>query len=461
MLIQVKSQFPAKLEPLFTPKRYKIVYGGRGGAKSWGIARALLILGTKAKLRILCAREFQNSIADSVHKLLSDQIETLGLSTFYSVQEKTIKGANGTEFFFEGLRHNVRKIKSYEGIDICWVEEAQDVSKDSWTKLIPTIRKTGSEIWVSFNPEFEDDETYQRFVLKPPAESFVIFINWRDNPWFAGTELEAERLDLKRLDPDGYEHVYEGKCRNWLEGAIYANELRAAYESGRICSVPWDENADVFTAWDLGYTDDLAIWWYQLIQGEIHVIDTYSVSGASPSRVCSQLLGREVDISIIRGDLVVTKGDVIEEIAHRSTYDYAMHWLPHDARAKTLQAHGKSFQQQLQAVVGYDKVRIVPGLSKEDGIYAARTTFPRCWFDQEKTADGLKALRKYKREMQRDEVSLQKKPKHDWTSHFADAWRMLAVAWQEEIDGPAKSTTKPDDYGIDDHEDTGENWKTT
>src|SRR5262245_60232648 len=131
------AQFPDKLACLFEPKRYKILYGGRGGAKSWGVARALLILGASRSLRILCAREFQNSIADSVHKLLSDQIAALGLAGHYDVLQTAIRGRNGTEFRFEGLRHNVTKIKSYEGVDICWVEEAQSVSKESWDTLIP------------------------------------------------------------------------------------------------------------------------------------------------------------------------------------------------------------------------------------------------------------------------------------------------------------------------------------
>ena len=155
------AQFPAKLECLFNPKnsRYRVLYGGRGGAKSWGVARALLIKGAQAPLRILCAREFQTSIKDSVHKLLCDQIVDMGLAGFYEITEKSIKGKNGTEFFFVGLRNNVVNVKSIEGVDVCWVEEAQTVSRNSWNVLIPTIRKEQSEIWVTFNPELETDET--------------------------------------------------------------------------------------------------------------------------------------------------------------------------------------------------------------------------------------------------------------------------------------------------------------
>src|SRR5262249_34934282 len=154
-------------------------------------------------LRILCAREFQNSIADSVHRLLSDQVAALGLTGHYDVLQTAIRGRNGTEFRFEGLRHNVTKIKSYEGVDICWVEEAQSVSKESWDTLIPTIRNDGSEIWVTFNPELEEDETYRRFVVAPPKDSLVVKIGWQDNPWFPAT-LRAEKDDLRVRDPDAY-----------------------------------------------------------------------------------------------------------------------------------------------------------------------------------------------------------------------------------------------------------------
>ena len=156
-----KAEFPAKTQCLFLPERsrYRVLYGGRGGAKSWAVARALLIKAAKSPLRILCAREFQTSIRDSVHKLLSDQIVALGLIELFEITQAAIRGVNGSEFAFVGLKNNVANVKSYEGIDICWVEEAQTVSRNSWNVLIPTIRKEGSEIWITFNPELETDET--------------------------------------------------------------------------------------------------------------------------------------------------------------------------------------------------------------------------------------------------------------------------------------------------------------
>lgn len=219
--------FPAKLNGIFAPRRYKILHGGRASGKSTGIARALLLLGAKHKLRILCAREFQSSMRDSVHKLLSDEIDALGLRKFYDVQKAAIYGINGTEFFFKGLRLNVAEVKSTQGVDICWVEEAQTVSKQSWDVLIPTIRKEGSEIWVSFNPDLEEDDTYTRFVLDPPPGAFVVQVNWRDNPWFPSV-MRDEMEHLKTRDFAAYLNVWEGECRKIVSGALWTKDMIGA-----------------------------------------------------------------------------------------------------------------------------------------------------------------------------------------------------------------------------------------
>ena len=185
-------KFAPKFKPLFKPIRYKVFRGGRGGAKSWGIARALVIMAASKKLRILCTREVQNSIKDSVHKLLKDQIEMLGLNPWFRITNEMITTTCGSEFLFKGLRFDPLGIKSTEGVDICWVEEAQSVSADSWDILIPTIRKEGSEIWVSFNPGEETDPTYQRFVVNPPDNCVTVEVNYYDNPYLPDSSA-AER----------------------------------------------------------------------------------------------------------------------------------------------------------------------------------------------------------------------------------------------------------------------------
>jgi phage terminase large subunit len=271
--MEAQAVFPEKLSCLFDPprSRYRVLYGGRGGAKSWGIARALLIKAAQAPMRILCAREFQTSIRDSVHKLLVDQITAMGMMGLFEITQSSIRGLNGSEFFFVGLKNNVSNIKSFEGVDICWVEEAQSVSRLSWNVLIPTIRKEGSEIWVSFNPELEQDETYQRFVVSPPPGAVVQKINWSDNPWFPET-LRAEKDSLKARDPAAYATVWEGVCRQTVDGAIFARELEMADIDGRIGRVPYDPVKPVHAVWDLGWSDQTAIWFVQFIGMETRLI---------------------------------------------------------------------------------------------------------------------------------------------------------------------------------------------
>lgn len=210
---------------VYRPSRYKVAYGGRGGAKSWGFARVLLMLSAHRKLRVLCAREFQNSIADSVHKLLSDQIGTLGLAPWFDVTQTSIKSRVGSEFLFKGMRHNVNEIKSLEGIDIAWVEEAQRTSKDSWGILIPTIRKDGSEIWVSFNPEEADAPTYVDYVVAPKPGTLSVEVNYPDNPWFSAV-LREEMEHSRRTDTDAYEHIWLGKPKQASDAQVLHGKYR-------------------------------------------------------------------------------------------------------------------------------------------------------------------------------------------------------------------------------------------
>lgn len=385
------------MKPLFKPARYKVFYGGRGGGKSVSFAKALLVKGAEKPLRILCAREIQRSIADSVHKLLSDQVAAMGMGSFYEIQQTIIKGRNGTEITFAGLKHNIGNIKSAEGIDVCWIEEAQTVSKSSWEILIPTIRKDGSEIWVTFNPELDEDETYKRFVLNPPASAVVVKVNHNDNPWFPEV-LKAEMADLQVRDPDAYLHVYEGHCRQTLEGAVYANEIRLATQNGQFQSVPYDASIPVYTYWDLGFNDHTSIWFAQSVGAELRLIDFMQDRGRSVQWYLAELQDR--------------------------AYVYAEDWLPHDAQAKTLAA--AMSVEQIMRNAGR-KVRITPKLSIQDGINAVRTVFNRCLFDAGKCADGIQCLRRYSYDVDPDSGRFSKQPLHDEYSDGADAFRYFAV----------------------------------
>ncbi|MEM9945314.1 MAG: PBSX family phage terminase large subunit [Cyanobacteria bacterium P01_D01_bin.36] len=218
----LEAEIVSWAKPLLKPYRYKCLFGGRGSGKSFATADALLITGLARTCRVLCAREFQNSLSESVHQLLCDRIEALGISEYYQIYESKILGPNGTEFFFKGLRHNVRSLKSIPGITHVWIEEASSTSASSWKVLVPTIRDPGSEIWLTFNPDQKTDPVYQAFVEHPEqlaGESYIQQVNWRDNPYFP-EELELERQAMLASDPDLYQHVYEGQCWERSEAQV-------------------------------------------------------------------------------------------------------------------------------------------------------------------------------------------------------------------------------------------------
>ena len=390
-------ELPEKLAFLFQPARYKVAYGGRGAAKSWGFARALLIQGAAKPLRILCAREIQNSIADSVHRLLSDQIVAMGLEWFYTIQKTEIVGRNGTQFLFAGLRdQDVAKIKSFEGCDRCWVEEAQAVGTRSWEILVPTIRKPDSEIWISFNPELDTDPTYSRFVVDPPAGAVVVAVNWHDNPWFPPV-LRDEKDDLLRRDPEAHANVWEGKCRSAVEGAVYLREIEALEREGRIRNVPYDPLLKVHTVWDLGWNDALTVIMVQRSGSELRILDYIEDSHR-------------------------TLADYVADLRDRR-YAWGIDWIPHDGAAKDFKT-GKSTEEILRNL-GRNP-RVIPIDDVEEGIKAARMVFPRCYFDKDKTVRLVHCLKRYRRSINK-QTNEAGSPLHDEFSHGADDFRYMAT----------------------------------
>lgn len=418
----MRAQFPSKLKPLFQSARYKVFHGGRGSGKSWGVARALLILARQKKLRILCTREVQKSIKDSVHALLSDQIQALGFGKDFQILETEIRcTATSSVFLFAGLsQHTVESVKSFEGCDIVWVEEAQSVSGKSWDVLTPTIRKPGSEIWITLNPQLESDETYQRFIASPPPDSVVVEMNYTDNPWFPEV-LEQERQHAeKTMKREKYAHIWEGRCMPAVDGAIYFDEVAKAEEEGRITRVTPDKLLKVHAIWDLGWNDSMSIIMVQRSASELRVVDYIEDSHKKLS-------------------------DYVEMLKAKP-YNWGQDWLPHDGFSKDYKT-GKSAEEMLKAMGR--SVSRTPNMDIEGGIKAAREVFERIWFDKEKTTRLVECLKRYRRNIGQ-KTGEAGSPLHDEFSHGADAFRYLALCADQlkNTDGkPKRRTTSEESTG--------------
>ena len=398
-----KAKFPDWAEELFEPHRYKVMHGGRGSGKSWAVARALLIQAAKERLRVLCTREVQKSLKDSVHALLKDQVEALGLSSFYEVLESEIRGANGSQFLFAGLQqHTVDSIKSFESVDRCWIEEAQSVSDKSWNVLIPTIRRPGSEIWVTLNPQLATDPTYERFISASPPNSWVKQVNWSQNLWFPH-ELELERLHAKsQMSASKYGHIWEGRCMPAVDGAIYFDEITQTQEAGRVGLVPFDPLLKVHTVWDLGWNDSMSI-----------ILAQRQASGV---RVIKYIEDSHRTLSSYAQDLIELKFD-------GRAPRWGSDWLPHDGFTKDFKT-GKTAQEILQSLGR--TVERVPNLTIKAGIDAAREVFPRVYFHKPDTVRLVECLKRYRRDVSQ-KTGEPGQPVHDEFSHGADCWRYLAL----------------------------------
>ncbi|WP_299643284.1 PBSX family phage terminase large subunit [Devosia sp.] len=400
-MADTEARFPAKLKFLFKPARYKVARGGRGSGKSWGFARALLIRGASEPIRVLCTREVQKSIQQSVHQLLADQVASLGLSSFYTVLQGEIRGKNGSQFFFGGLSDQTAEtLKSFEGVDVCWCEEAQAISKRSWNILIPTIRKPGSEIWISFNPELESDETYDRFVLKPPPDCVSVEMNYSDNPYFPDV-LEAERKHAEAtMKRDDYAHIWEGKCKPAVEGAIYFDQMAVA--GPRIGNCPHDPLLKMHAIWDLGFNDSMSIILAQKVSSEIRIVHYIEGSQRTLADYSAELKALRLDDQPI---------------------NWGHHYLPHDGFAKRHQT-GK---HDAEVLGGFGwSVQRTPMMDIEAGIKRARDVFNRVYFNKERAGRLIECLKRYRRAINQT-TNEPGHPVHDEFSHGADAFRYMAV----------------------------------
>lgn len=420
-MVTSRAEFPVIFTPFLKPARYKIAYGGRGSAKSWTIARILVARAATEPLRILCARELQNSISESVHKLLCVQIDALGLTHLYKVTETSIKSVCGSEFIFSGIKSNITKIKSMEGIDVCWVEEAEKVSDSSWEVLIPTIRKPDSEIWVSFNPNMLTDPTYKRFVAKPPEGAIVLKVSYKDNPWFPAV-LERERLTLKASDPEAYENVWEGKCRTTVVGAIFGKQVEQAEAENRITLVPREPGLPVDVFFDLGRGDATAMWFMQReAGGAVRVIRYYENNLTDMTHYAEKLLEQK-----------------------RNGWMFGHVVLPHDGAYKTITSTEGSAQDILYKF-GINADIQPRTRNKREDIDKARMLLPKCYFDRAGTGDGVERLKAYRWKWNEELKAFSgEEPLHDWASNGSDAFLCAACWYSDNSSFPKTQVYIPD-----------------
>lgn len=425
----VNLQLPRKLSFLMDMHPYKVAHGGRNGLKSHSFAGALLTLGIAQDLRILCAREVQESISQSVHQLLKDKIEALGFEDLYDVTENAIRGRRkDTLFRFTGLSNlTADSIKSFEGFDIAWLEEAHKISKRSRQILFPTIFRTpNSEIWESFNPDMDTDDCWERYVIHPPEGAVVVEMGWRDAlacGWFPAEQERLRQYDLIHSKAD-YDNIWEGKPRSTVAGAIYSTEIADMVRGQRFRPMPYDPRIPVHRIWDLGWNDLMTVIMVQMPAPGVLVVINYIE------------------------DAQITYAEMIQAM-RELRYVWGEDWLPHDA-TQHHPTSGTNARKQIQKLTGdqvvridgrehrLGKVRDIPKSNAEARIKAARMMFPRIYMDSTKfetptdrpdrmlgAGHLMERLKRYKRNVPKttDEPA---SPVHDINSHGADAFGGLA-----------------------------------
>jgi phage terminase large subunit len=401
-------------EPLLAPARYKGAWGGRGSGKSHFFAELLVeeCLANKGT-RAVSIREVQKTLKESSKRLIEDKLRTLGVATGhgFKVFNEVIQTPGDGVITFTGMQdHTADSIKSLEGYRIAWVEEAQSLSARSLQLLRPTIRLEGSELWFGWNPRRKSDavDALLRGEMLPTGAA-VVNANWKDNPKFPAV-LEQERLDCLRLQPEQYEHVWQGAYATVLEGAYYAASLALAKQEGRISRVAADPLLTLRAFADIGGTgaraDAFTIWIAQFVGKEIRVLDYYEAQG--------QPLATHLAWMRSKG----------------YTPDRCQWWLPHDGDTQD-KVFDVSYASALKDALY--KVTVVPNQGKgaaKARIEAARRLFPSIWFNDTPTEPGRDALGWY-HEKKDEARNIGLGPDHDWSSHGADAFGLMCVAYEE------------------------------
>lgn len=396
-------------EPLLHPARYKGAYGGRGSGKSHFFGELLVetCLYEKGMLAV-CLREVQKTLAQSSKRLIESKIQELGVSRDFKVFNDKIETPGDGIIIFQGMQdHTADSIKSLEGFKRAWIEEAQTFSERSLSLLRPTIRAEGSEIWAGWNPRRKTDAINAFLRGKKPEGAVVVQANWRDNPWFPRVLEEERQLDLK-LYPDRYEHIWEGDYAKALEGAYFAKQLAEARAQSRIGAVAADPLLPIRAFFDIGGSgaraDAMAIWIVQFVGQSIRILDYIEGQG--------QVLAYYVNELRKRG------------------YANAKCFLPHDGVNEN-NITGKRYEDHL-AEAEFD-VETVPNQGKGAAmmrVEAVRRVFPQIWFNEKTTEAGRDALGYY-HERKDEARNIGLGPEHDWSSHAADAFGLMAICFEE------------------------------
>lgn len=422
----MRVEVPRKLQPLLNPSRYKGAYGGRGGAKSHFFAGQIIMRCYVEPLRVVCIREVQETIKDSVRQLLVNKISEYGLGEAFMVLRDEIRGANGSLIIFKGMQdYNAENIKSLEDFDIAWVEEAQTMTGHSLKLLRPTIRKDGSELWFSWNPRYKTDPVDKFFRSDDPFPgSISIRVGWEDNPWFPAVLKEEKDYDYE-IDPEMAEHVWGGEYEIISRGAYFGMEMKRAIEGGRICDVPIDPSQPVHTAWDLGKAANNPIWCFQ-------VIPEYEGHGENRKHVSNRL--HIVDFYRPEEDNLNAWIQWLDDKGYVG-FDYVPHdimveeWGTGRTRYETLKIKGR-------------RPRRVARVSVEDGRTAARESIEVAHFDETRCELGIEGLKHYRREWDDELQRYKENPVKDWAEHIGSAFRYLGLSWKDVIPVP-KPEPKP------------------
>ena len=416
----LRIETPRAFAPLLKPSRYKGLWGGRGGGKSHFFAEAMVERCFIAPTRCVCIREVQKSIKESAYQLIVDKIHKFKLTAFFQILENEIRSANGSLIIFRGMQSfNAINIKSLEGFDIAWWEEAAAASARAWKMLRPTIRKPGSEIWCSWNPEDEDDpvDVFFRGPNKRKG-AICIKVGWEDNPWF-DTVLRDEMEGDYAADFETAEHVWGGEYEKITEGAYYARHMSEVEKSGRVANLPYDPALPVITSWDIGVDDYTAVWFYQINGRRIHALDYHEFSGMGPQDIIPECLPELLPTSDIR------RAENLTHLGRGNGWRYGKHYLPHDVQVREW---GAGAITRIQILQGLGMTPIIKGARQgpAERIQATRQILPLVWFDEERTHLGRKRLRRYRRS-EHSTTGQFGQPLKDGNDHAADAFGEFAV----------------------------------